>query len=67
MPSPSEEIFRDILKDLSVHWNFTNCIGSTVGKKSESNARQSLAVNILTTNHTIPFFCRLLGTKFLNL
>jgi hypothetical protein len=31
------------------------------------NARRSPAANILTTNSTIPFFCRLLWTQILNL
>jgi hypothetical protein len=60
MPSPSEEILREILKDFGVHCNFQNCVGSTDGKKSGSNACRYLAANILTTNCNIPFFCRLL-------
>jgi hypothetical protein len=66
MPSPTEEIFTEISKDFNVRWNFPNCFGSTNGKRSESNARQSLAANILTTKSTIPFFCRLLWTQLLN-
>jgi hypothetical protein len=67
MPSPTEEMFTEISKDFNVHWNFPNCIGSTNGKQSESNARQTLAANILTTKSTISFFCRLLWMQILNL
>jgi hypothetical protein len=67
MPSPTEEIFTEISKDFNVRWNFPNCVGSTDGKQTESNACRSLAANILTTNSTIPLFCRLLWTQILNL
>jgi len=33
---------------------------------SVSNARRTPAANILTTNSTIPLFCRLLWTQILN-
>jgi hypothetical protein len=67
MPSPTEEIFTEISKDFNVRWNYPNCVVSAGGKRSESNARRSVAANILTTNSTIPLFCRLWWTQILNL
>jgi len=32
MPSPTEEIFQEIVKDFNIRWNFPNCVGSIDGK-----------------------------------
>jgi hypothetical protein len=60
MPSPTKEIFTEILKDFNVRWNFPNRVRSIDGEQTESNARRSLAASILTTNSTGSLFCRLL-------
>jgi hypothetical protein len=67
MPSPKDETFTEISKDFNIRWNFPNCIEIVDGSTSEFIARQSPAANILTTNSTIPLFCRLLHKRILNL
>jgi hypothetical protein len=32
MPSPTEEIFAEIVKDLNIRWNFPNCVASIDAK-----------------------------------
>jgi hypothetical protein len=32
MPSPTEEIFKEITKDFNIHWTFPNHVGSIDGK-----------------------------------
>ena len=54
-------------KDFNIRWNFPNCIQSIDANTSESIARRTPAANILTTNSTIPLFCRLLWTQVLHL
>jgi len=67
MPSPTDEIFTEISKDFNIRWNFPNCIESTDASTSEFTARRTPAANILTTNSSIPLFCRLLWAQILNL
>jgi len=67
MPSPKDEIFTEISKDFNIRWNFPNCIESIDASTSEFIARRTLAANILTTNSSIPLFCRLLWTQILSL
>jgi len=28
MPSPTEEMFQEIVKEINIRWNFRNCVGS---------------------------------------
>jgi hypothetical protein len=67
MPSPTDEIFTEISKDFNIRCHFPNCIESIDASTSDSIARRTLAVNILTTNNTIPLFCRVWWTQILNL
>ena len=67
MPSLKDEIFTEISKYFSICWNFPNCVESIDASTSEFIARRTPAANILTTNSTIPLFCRLLWTQILNL
>jgi hypothetical protein len=67
MPSPTDEIFTEISKYFNIRWNFPNCIESIDASTSDSIARRTPAPNILTTNSTIPLFCRLFWTQILNL
>jgi hypothetical protein len=67
MPSPKDEIFTEISKDFNIRWNFPNCIESIDASTSDSIALRTPAANILTTNSTIPLFCRLLWMQTLNL
>jgi hypothetical protein len=32
MPSPTQKIFHEIVKDFNIRWNFPNCVGSIDGK-----------------------------------
>jgi hypothetical protein len=32
MPSPTQEIFQEIVKDFNICWNFPKCVGSVDGK-----------------------------------
>jgi hypothetical protein len=66
-PSPTNEILTEISKGSNIRWNFPNWIESIDASTSESIARRTPVVNILTTNSTIPLFCRLLWTQILNL
>jgi hypothetical protein len=59
-------MFQEIAKDFTIRWNFPNCTESTDASTSEFIARRTPAANILTTNSTIPLFCRLLWTQILN-
>jgi hypothetical protein len=54
MPSPKDEICTKVSKDFSIRWNFPNCIESIDAGTSEFIPRRTPAVNILTTNSTIP-------------
>jgi len=56
MPSPKDEIFTEISKDLNIRWNFPNCIESIDAITSEFIARRNPAANILTTNSAILLF-----------
>jgi hypothetical protein len=67
MPSSKGEIFTEISKDFNIRWNFPNCIESIDASTSEFIARRTPVANILTTNSTVPLFCRLLWTQILNL
>jgi hypothetical protein len=67
MPYPKDEIFTEISKNFNIRWNFPNCIESIDASTSEFIARRTPPANILTTNSTIPLFCRLLWTQILNL
>jgi hypothetical protein len=67
MPSPTDEIFTEISKDFNIRWNFPNCIENIDASTSGCFARRTPAANILTTNRTIPLFCRLLWAQILNL
>jgi hypothetical protein len=67
MPSPKGEIFTKISKDFNIRWDFPNCIESIDASTTEFIARRTPTANILTTNSTIPLFCRLLWTQILNL
>jgi len=67
MPSPRDEIFTEMSKDFNIRWNFPNCIERIDANTSESIAHLNPAANILTTNSTIPLFCRLLWKQILNI
>jgi hypothetical protein len=67
MPSPRDEIFTEISKDFNIGWKIPNCIESIDASTTDSIARRTPAANILTTNSTIPLFCRRLWTQILNL
>jgi len=58
MPSPAEEIFKEIVWDFSIHWNFPNCIESIEAKYIRIHFLLNSLANILTTNSAIPSFCR---------
>jgi hypothetical protein len=51
MPSPTDEMFREIWKDFNIRWNFPNFIESIDAVTSKSIARRILAANILATNN----------------
>jgi hypothetical protein len=63
----NRRIISKIAKDFNIRWNFPNALEEYMESISESNDRRTLAANILTTNSTIPLFCRLLWTEILNL
>jgi hypothetical protein len=67
VPSPTDEISTEITKDFNIRWNFPNWIESIDASTSDSIPHRTPVANILTTNSTIPLFCRLLWTKILNL
>jgi hypothetical protein len=60
MPSPTDEIFREVSKNLNIRCNFPNCIEYIDASTSDSIARRTPTANILTTNNTIPVLCNLL-------